>query len=128
MKLISLTTTTAVVALSLAAFPAGAVSFDKVTAAVDPTAFDEADAAWRRLTINRSSVCGAFGNDRVRRIDLIIDKYNALAEAVQSNDEAAATAAGKELTALVRKNERFAACWRSAATRVGISRNIVDMF
>ena len=84
-------------------------------------AFDDADSDWRRITSNSTRECGAFGNKDVRRIDILIARYEALGEAIDAGDDAAISEAAQHFNQAVSLNERFEACWDKISRKNGIS-------
>jgi len=113
----------AVIAIAAAALagPAFAADLDAARSAYIAGAFDNADADWRRLVANRHQECGSYGKDRRRRVDLLVDRYNALGAALNGGDEAAVSEAAQSLAAAIGANARFGDCWEKLAKRGGIS-------
>ena len=108
-------------ALSLAPIAASASSYAEVAPLVSVDAFSQADADWRRRMTQERPECGFYGRQREqRRVDLLIERYNALADAVEAGDEAAVEAAGKALSRTIEQNNRFNACWRHASRKAGV--------
>lgn len=121
----------ALASLSSIAFVApasAAASFEKIASTVEADAFAEADDDWRRLMIGRVGACGEFGSNGLRRIDVLIDRYNAIAAAVSANDEAGAMSAGASFSNAVNSNARFSECWQAISRRVGVSSRLSAMF
>ncbi|GAB4523295.1 MAG: hypothetical protein Kow00133_11200 [Amphiplicatus sp.] len=116
-------------AVALAAAPARAASsYEEIAALVKADAFAEADDDWRRRIAMRTSECGRFGDGDSRRIDILVDRYNALAEAVAAGDENAAMAAGERFAAAANANARFEKCWRELARRGGVPSRLARAF
>ena len=113
----------AVIAIAAAALagPAFAADLDAARSAYVAGAFDDADADWRRRVANRHQECGMFGSDRQRRVDLLVDRYDALGAALTAGDNAAASAAAQSLSSAIGANSRFGECWKTLAKRGGIS-------
>ena len=84
-------------------------------------AFSEADDDWRRIMINRNDACGSYGKNGTRRIDVLIDDYEALGKAISQGNEATATKAAKELASSIERNQRFKSCWRKISRKNGIT-------
>lgn len=109
--------------------PASAsASYHEISQAVDVAAFDSADAKWRRLMVNTTPNCGAYGSGSTRRIDVIIERYEELAQAIRANNEAAAMDAGARFASVVNTNDRFTDCWNKIARRVGAPLRLPSMF
>lgn len=89
-----------------------------------PGAFADADYDWRRMTANRTPDCGAFGNMDQRRVDVLIERYETLGEALESGVAAEITEAAQSLNALVTANSRFETCWDVIARKQDISRKL----
>ncbi|PQA88194.1 hypothetical protein [Hyphococcus luteus] len=87
-----------------------------------PGAFDSADADWRRITANRTDECGEFGRNDNRRIDILISRYEALGDALESGNAAAIDEAAESLNEAVTANSRFEKCWDTIARKKGVSR------
>lgn len=83
-------------------------------------AFDDASDDWRRITSNTIHECGAFGDKKARRIDILISRYDALGDALDSGDEAAIGAAAKKFNEAVTYNGRFETCWDKISRKKGI--------
>lgn len=107
---------------------AKAATFEEVSKAVKPDAFEKADKGWRRLMTVRNSNCGEIGNSGVTRLDVIINAYEPLAIAVSANDAAGAMTAGEAFSQRVLQNTRFTSCWESISSRVGLSPSLPNMF
>ncbi|HXI87173.1 MAG TPA: hypothetical protein VNH64_06915 [Parvularculaceae bacterium] len=128
MKLIVGTTLAALAIAAASPAFAKSESFAKIAAAVKINAFDKADENWRRIIANRFSVCGVYTNNGDRRIDVLIEEYQTLADAVSQNDEPAAMAAGRRLAATVAASPRFEDCWQEISRRVGVKSRLASMF
>ncbi len=102
--------------------PAALASFDDVKQDYDASAFSDADSDWRRLTVNRVGDCGSYGSNNTRRIDVLIDKYQALGDAIQSGNNAAASEAAHDLADTITSTSRYESCWDAIARKKGISR------
>ncbi len=113
----------AIIAIAAAALagPALAADLNAARSAYVAGAFDNADADWRRLLANRFQECGSFGKDGKRRVDLLIDRYNALGKALNAGDDSAASGAAQSLATAIGANSRFGECWETLAKRSGIS-------
>ena len=83
-------------------------------------AFSGADDDWRRITSNSVRECGVFGDREVRRIDILISRYEALGEAIESGDDAAVSEAAQHFNEAVSINDRFETCWDKIAIKNGI--------
>ncbi len=118
---------TTFVAALLAATSASAIEYNDLADAVDTAAFENADADWQRLTANRISECGVFGRDGKRRINVLVERYRALADAVSAGDESAATSAAQSLSRAINANSRFETCWNKIARREGLSSGFTRM-
>ncbi|NOX81860.1 MAG: hypothetical protein GXP06_02500 [Alphaproteobacteria bacterium] len=112
---------------SLAATSASAFEYSTLAAAVDTTAFENADDAWRRMHAKRISECRSFGKDRIRRVDVLVDRYRALADAVTAGDESAAINAAGSLSRAIKANPRFETCWKRISRKQGISSKFTRM-
>lgn len=109
-------------AFGLAPVAASAGSYADVAPLVSIDAFSDADTDWRRYMIQQKAECGYFGRQREgRRVDVLIERYTVLADAVESGDEAAAMAAGKKLYLTIDQSDRFNACWSHIARKAGVS-------
>jgi len=84
-------------------------------------AFESADNDWRRITVNRNDVCGSYGKNGTRRIDVLINDYEAIGAALDSGNTSGATSAAKELGKSINRNSRFKSCWRKISRSKGIS-------
>ncbi|MBB5519241.1 hypothetical protein [Amphiplicatus metriothermophilus] len=116
-------------ATAVAAAPAWAASsYEEIAAMVKIDAFAEADEDWRRRIAMRTPECGRFGDRDSRRIDVLVERYNALADAVAAGDEAAAMAAGERFAAAAGANARFEKCWREIARRGGVKSRLARAF
>ena len=51
-------------------------------------AFSSVDDDWLRITVNRHGDCGEYGSSGYRRVDVLIARYNAIGEAIESGDDA----------------------------------------
>lgn len=108
-------------AFGLAPVAASAGSYADVAPLVSIDAFSDADADWRRYMTQQKAECGYFGRQREqRRVDVLIERYTVLADAVESGDEAAAMAAGKTLYLTIDQSDRFNACWSHIARKAGV--------
>lgn len=105
-----------------------AANYHDIAQVVDASAFDKADARWRRLMVNSNPTCGTYGSGSARRIDAIIERYDELAQAIRANNEAATMDAGARFASLVNSNERFSDCWTRLARRVGVPLRLPYMF
>ena len=88
-------------------------------------AFSGADTNWRRLMANRYSECGTFGTQDDRRIDVLISKYEAIGDALNSGSEGAAADAAHSFAATLGESKYFASCWNSISRKNGVSRGFV---
>ncbi|MEX6632736.1 hypothetical protein [Hyphococcus lacteus] len=84
-------------------------------------AFESADNDWRRITVNRNDVCGSYGKNGTRRIDVLISDYEAIGTALDGGNSSDATKAAKELGKSINRNSRFKSCWRKISRKNGIS-------
>lgn len=125
MKLVAIAV---IAALGFSSHAQAAATFEEIAAAVDASAFDEADDEWRRLMVARERSCGVYGADKNRRIDLIIDRYSALADAVSAGNESGAMEAGARLKSTVEASPRFGECWQALARRARLNSRLVNMF
>lgn len=112
---------------SLAATSASAFEYSALAAAVDTTAFENADESWRRKSANRVAQCGAFGSEGNRRVDVLVDRYRALADAVSAGNESVAVNAADSLSRAINANPRFETCWKKIARKQGISGQFTRM-
>jgi len=115
------------IAALMAASSASAIEYNDLTDSVDVAAFEGADAEWKRKTANRIEECGAYGNDGNRRVDVLVSRYRALADAVSADDSGAATGAAQSLSKAINANSRFEACWKKIARKEGISSGFTRM-
>ncbi len=107
--------------VSLVPVAVSAATYQDVESLVAVDALEDADSDWRRLMAQQKSDCGYYGRQtEVRRVDVLVDRFNALADAVESNDEDAAMAAGKSLYAAIDANDRFSSCWRHVSRKAGV--------
>ncbi len=113
---------TALAALA-ATTPAAWANVDEVEQSYVENAFSGADSEWRRKTANRYSVCGVAGDSDMRRIDLLVDRYQALGEAFAAGDDAAAANAAQLLYRSIKINSRFEECWDTVSRREGVGRD-----
>lgn len=115
-------------AVSMVPLAVSAASYEEVADLVSVDAFQDADADWRRRVSQRKSECGYYGGQReTRRIDILVERFNDLADAVEANDEDGAMAAGKALYRTIDANARFTACWKHAARKAGVSPKLTRM-
>ena len=115
-------------AVSMVPLAVSAASYEEVADLVSVDAFQDADADWRRRVSQRKSECGYYGGQReTRRIDILVERFNDLADAVEANDEDGAMAAGKALYRTIDANARFTACWKHAARAAGVSPKLTRM-
>ena len=115
-------------ALSVVPFAASATDYQEVADMVTVGAFNDADSDWRRRVVQQKSECGFYGSQREnRRVDVLIQRFNALSDAVEANDEAGAMSAGKSLYRAIDANPRFTACWRHVSRKAGVSPKLVRM-
>lgn len=96
---------------------------DGVAQTYVPGAFDNADSSWRRITANSVVECGAYGGNGQRRIDVLIDRYEALGDALEGGDAGAIGEAAEGLKNAMTANGRFEKCWDKIARKNGISRD-----
>lgn len=101
---------------------AQAATYSDLEAGYNPQAFQSADDDWRRITANRIEECGRFGGDNLRRIDVLVDRYLAIGEAIDNSDEQAAVEAAKSLSKAIEANARFEKCWYEIARKEKIGR------
>ena len=107
--------------ISMIPLAVSAASYEEVASLVAVDAFQDADDDWRRRMSQQKSECGYYGSQYdVRRVDILVERFNALAEAVSGNDESAAMEAGKSLYSAIDANPRFEACWRHVSRRAGV--------
>lgn len=115
-------------AVSMVPLAASAASYEEVAGLVSADAFADADADWRRRVTQQKSECGYYGRQRdMRRVDVLIDRFNSLADAVSANDEAAATEAGKALYRAIDTNSRFSSCWKHISRKADVSPKLTQM-
>ncbi len=114
-------------AMAASTMSAVALEADDVRSAYSADAFDGADADWRRITANRVDGCGRYGEKRTARVDVLIDRYLAIGEALDANDNAAAVTATERLSRAINLNGRFEMCWDKISRRNGVSRDFRDM-
>lgn len=115
-------------AVSMVPLAASAASYQEVAGLVSVDAFNDADSDWRRRITQQKSECGFYGTQReIRRVDVLIERFNSLADAVESNDEQGAMAAGKALYRTIDSNDRFTACWRHVSRKAGVSSKLTRM-
>ena len=89
-------------------------------------AFSDADDTWRRRTANRTKACGTYKAGK-RRIDVLIDRYEAIGEAIKTDDAAATEVATKRFAKAMSANERFTECWEKIASKTNISDDFTKM-
>jgi hypothetical protein len=118
---------TLVATTSLAATSASAFEYNALAAAVDTAAFENADDNWKRMRANRILECRSFGKDRIRRVDVLVDRCRALADAVSAGDENAAINAAGSLSRAINANPRFETCWKRISRKQGISSKFTRM-
>jgi tRNA G37 N-methylase TrmD len=122
MKNPALALTAALAAItSMAATSASAFEYGALAANVNTAAFEKADDRWRRVTGNRIAQCGAYGQEGKRRIDVLVDRYRTLADAVSAGDESAALSAADSLSRAINANDRFETCWTKISRKEGVS-------
>lgn len=115
-------------AVGMVPLAASAATYEEVADLVSVDAFDDADADWRRRVTQRVSECGYYGNQReTRRVDILVERFNDLADAVEANDQSGAMTAGKALYRTIDANARFTACWRHVSRRAGVSPKLTRM-
>lgn len=98
-------------------------SIDDVRAAYRADAFSFATDNWRRITANRNTDCAGVSSSSQRRVDILIERYDALGDALSSGDAAAAEAAARSLNQTV-SNPLFARCWDEISRRAGVGRDL----
>lgn len=108
------------VAGALALGGAAYADYAKIQESYVQGAFSDADEDWLRITANRYGDCGEFGSDGLRRIDVLVARYNALGEALSSGDQQAAMTAAQHLSAAIENGRRFESCWDSVSRKQGI--------
>lgn len=106
---------------------AGAADYSEIRDGYSTDAFSDANERWRRITSNRYDVCSRYGDKSNTRLNVLVDRYLAIGEALDANDEAATMAATKKLARAVNINGRFAECWNTIARREGVSAEFRDM-
>ena len=108
----------AAVAASMAiAAPAIALDYSDIRDGYSADAFSGADERWRRITSNRYGECSRFGDKSSTRLDVLVDRYLAIGEALEANDETAAMAATEKLAKAIKVNGRFEECWNKVSRR-----------
>ncbi len=112
---------------TLAATSASAFEYGALADTVNTAAFQDADDKWRRVVGNRISQCGAYGQEGERRIDVLVDRYRTLVDAVSAGDEGAATSAADSLARAINANSRFGACWAEISRKEGVSGKFTRM-
>jgi|GEM_PF-3077548 len=117
----------AVAASMLASSPALAAEYSEIRDGYSTEAFADADDRWRRLTSNRYDGCSRYGDKSKSRLDVLVDSYLAIGQALDANDEAATMAATERLSRAINVNDRFGECWKSIARRGGVTREFRDM-
>lgn len=116
------------IAISMAPLAVSAASYQEVADLVSADAFSDADSEWRKRIVQRTSECGYYGSQReTRRVDVLIERFNSLADAVESNDQQGAMAAGKALYRTIDSNARFSTCWRQVSRKAGVSSKLTKM-
>ena len=115
------------VATLMAATSVAAIEYNDFADAVDVAAFEGVTDDWKRKTGNRFSECGVYGQDGNRRVDVLVSRYRALADAVSTGDESAATSAAQSLSRAVNANNRFKSCWKKIARNEGFSPDFTRM-
>jgi len=83
-------------------------------------AFSGVDDDWLRITVNRHGDCGEYGSSGNRRIDVLIARYDAIGEAIESGDENATVEAARDFAKVVGINSRFESCWDVISRKEGI--------
>lgn len=83
-------------------------------------AFADADDNWLRITVNRHGECGEYGSSGNRRVDVLIARYNAIGDAIDSGDEAAVEQAAKSFAAALDSSSMFESCWDQISRKEGI--------
>lgn len=113
---------TALIAVAGAVALGGAAyaDYSKIQETYVQGAFSDADDDWLRITANRYGDCGEYGSQGLRRIDVLVARYNALGEALSSGNEQAAMTAAKRLSAAIEGSTRFESCWDSVSRKQGI--------
>lgn len=107
--------------------PATAADYSQIRAAYSEEGFAGADERWRRLTSNRYDECSRYGDKSNTRLNVLVDNYLAIGEALQSNNQAAAMAATERLSTTINSSKRFKGCWNTVARRADVSREFRDM-
>jgi len=107
-------------AVALATTSAAAVEYNELAEAVDVDAFADVDETWTKWAKTRIDACGAYGKNNTLRVDILVDRYRILADAVSVGDEEAAMSAASSLSAAINANGRFATCWKKIARKEGI--------
>lgn len=128
MKTATIAIAAATVAFGAASANPGTASYEEIASLVKIDAFADADNDWRRRVSMRTPECGRFGDRDSRRIDLLVERYNALAEAVAADDKDATMAAGERFAATANANARFKKCWREIARRGGVKSRLARAF
>ncbi len=118
---------TLVATTSLAATSASAFEYSALTETVNTAAFEDADDTWLRVTGNRIDQCGAYGQEGNRRIDVLVERYRTLADAVSAGNQSAALSAADSLASAVNANSRFEACWTKISRKQGVSGKFTRM-
>lgn len=122
-KILSVVLATTVFGLAGAASAQG---MNDVVETYKADAFDNADDRWRRITANRIDECGNYGDTRNSRLNVLIDRYQAIGEAMAQGNNAGAERAAKALSEAINANSRFEKCWTKVARRAGVSRDFTD--
>ena len=112
--------------MMLFAGQASAANYEEIAAQVDTGAFADAGERWRRQISNRHAECGNINRTSVQRVDVLIDRYNSLAEAVANNDESAAMEAAAALSSRIESNQFYKKCWKAMAKRAKLSRDFSE--
>ncbi|MEQ8934498.1 MAG: hypothetical protein RIE56_01740 [Amphiplicatus sp.] len=106
---------------------AQAATFDEVADAVDTSAFAKADDEWRAAIIKDTGFCGRAGT-RERPIDMLIAQYEVIAKAVETGNESATMAAGKDFAKLIKSQKHIETCWNVLSRKTGLSRSLWKKF
>lgn len=116
-----------IAAIAASTMTASALEAGDVRNAYAPDAFSDADATWRRITANRIDECGRYGDKRKSRLDVLVDTYLAIGDALDANDDGAAVAATERLSRAISINGRFEKCWDRISRRNGVSNDFRAM-
>ncbi len=106
---------------------AQAADIEELKNAYSESAFEDADANWRRLTANRIDECSRYGKNRKLRVDVLVDAYNSIGAGLDAGNDEAAMKSAKQLSRAINANDRFEECWDSIARRQGVSREFREM-